>query len=278
MSSGSDAPPKTDFGAAAAQQGAANIEAARTSAKLSNPNINNVYGSQAVTWDGDTPTVNQTLSPQQQALFDQQQGINSTIGNAAQNAANNVVSSTAKPFSFTGASNLVDKAQAALLSRLDPILARQREAQKTALITGGHAVGSEGYGVNMGLQDQKDNDAHTQAILSALGYAPQLLQQETAIRNQPINELNALRANSQATVPSFQSYQGVNTAAAPYMQAAQAGAQQDMNAYNADVGQSNNLMSGLFKVAGGLAGGFFGGPAGAAAGSTAGGALGTAFA
>jgi hypothetical protein len=254
MSSDSGSPPTPDYAGAAQQQGVANQAAARTSARLSNPNVTNVYGQRRVTFgvdgDPDQVNINDTLSPQQQALFDQQQGINTRLGTAAGSLADRVAQTSATPFSFTGSKDLVDKAQTALLSRLDPILERENAARKTALITGGHAVGSEGFGTQMGLQGQKENDAHMQAILQALGYAPQLLQQEIATRQQPFNELATLRSGSPATVPSFQNYSGVNVAPAPIFAGAQAQGQADMNRYNAGVGQQNAMLGGLFSLGG----------------------------
>lgn len=52
-------PPAPDYGAMAVQQGQANIDAARTSAKLSNPNITSPLGSRTITYGGGAPTFNQ---------------------------------------------------------------------------------------------------------------------------------------------------------------------------------------------------------------------------
>lgn len=43
-------PPAPDYAAAAAQQGQANIDAAKTQGKINNPNVINPYGTQTVTW------------------------------------------------------------------------------------------------------------------------------------------------------------------------------------------------------------------------------------
>ena len=261
MSKGSDAPPAPDYNGLAQQQGAANTAAARTTAKLSNPNIINPYGSQTVTWgDNDQATVEQKLNPTQQALFDSQQQMNSQLSSAATTAAGNVQKTTATPFSFTGAQGLVDKAQEALMSRLNPQLDRQRQMRESALISGGHARGSEGYGAEIGTLDRSQNDARMQAIISALGYSPQLLQQEIAIRNQPLNELNALRGQSQATVPTFQNYTGASAAPAPIFAAGQAQDQANMSRYNASVAGDNAMMGGLFS----LGSAFMGAPSGGA--------------
>ena len=70
----SSAPAAPDYAAAATAQGAANKEAALVSGRISNPNITNPYGSRQVTWGGtaDQPevSINDTLSPSQQKLFD----------------------------------------------------------------------------------------------------------------------------------------------------------------------------------------------------------------
>jgi hypothetical protein len=258
MSSGSDSPPKTDFTGAAQGQGVANADAAKLTARLSNPNINNVYGSQTVTYGPDgTPTVNQTLNPTQQALFDKQQAISGQLADTAGTAANNVSKTLSTPFAFTGEGE-VNKAQDAIMSRLQPMLDRQAEAKKTALIAGGHAVGSEGYNAQTNLLDQSQNDARQQAIIAALGYAPQLAQMDIAGRNQPLSELNALRTGSSATVPTFQNYSGAQAAPAPIFAAAQAGAQQDQNNYNAQVAQQNAMMGGVMS----LGSAFLGAPSG----------------
>lgn len=67
-------PPAPDYAAAATAQGAANEAAARTSGRMNNPNVYGPTGSQTVTWEGDQPTIRQNLSPQEQAIFDAEQG------------------------------------------------------------------------------------------------------------------------------------------------------------------------------------------------------------
>jgi hypothetical protein len=55
-----DAPDAPDYAAAAKAQGQANLEAARATAKLNNPNIINPYGTQTVTYGGGPPVFNQS--------------------------------------------------------------------------------------------------------------------------------------------------------------------------------------------------------------------------
>ncbi|UGQ44974.1 tail fiber domain-containing protein [Massilia endophytica] len=90
MGSKGKPPPAPDYVGAAQAQGAANVDAARTSAKLSNPNIINPYGTQTVTYNGDQATVNQQLSDVGQKLFDQQNRISQGMGDLAEGGISRV--------------------------------------------------------------------------------------------------------------------------------------------------------------------------------------------
>lgn len=76
-------PPPPDYAGAAQAQGAANIDAARVQGRINNPNVNNPTGTQTVTWDNDTPTLTQTLSPEEQAIFNRNQGNRQGLGDLA---------------------------------------------------------------------------------------------------------------------------------------------------------------------------------------------------
>ena len=54
-------PPSPDYAGAAAAQGAANLEAAIAQGHINNPNVVNPMGTQNVTWNGNQPTITQTL-------------------------------------------------------------------------------------------------------------------------------------------------------------------------------------------------------------------------
>lgn len=114
-------------------------------------------------------------------------------------------------------------------------------------------------------QQQMANAAQLQQFNQALQGAQfgntalqQSLQQQLALRNQPINEIAALMSGVQVNMPQFQGYQGANVAAAPIFAGTQAAGdfaqrnyQNQVGAYNAQLG----LLSGLA----GAAGGYFGG-------------------
>lgn len=76
------------------------------------------------------------------------------------------------------------------------------------------------------------------------------LQEQLALRNQPLNELNALFGSQQINVPQFAGAPVTSIAPPPIFAAAQAQGQSDMNAYNARMAQQGNTMSGLFGLGG----------------------------
>lgn len=83
-----DAPDPPDYRAAAIEQGQANLEAGKQTSVLSNPNIVTPYGSQQVTYGQNVmgvqqPTVTQTFSPEQQALYDQQNLLSQNLNDTA---------------------------------------------------------------------------------------------------------------------------------------------------------------------------------------------------
>ena len=92
------------------------------------------------------------------------------------------------------------------------------------------------------------------------------LQEQLALRNQPLNEIAALMGGAQVQMPQFQAYQGADVAAAPIFGATQAAgnfAQQNYSnqvaANNAKMGMYGSLLGAAGTAAGG---GFFGSPFG----------------
>jgi hypothetical protein len=96
------APAAPDYVGAAQAQGAANKEAALVSGRIANPNVTNPYGSRTVTWGGtnDAPdvSINDTLSPTGQRLFDQQNQISLGLGDLANQSVSRVSNVMSTPF------------------------------------------------------------------------------------------------------------------------------------------------------------------------------------
>jgi hypothetical protein len=84
--------------------------------------------------------------------------------------------------------------------------------------------------------------------------ANQALQQQLALRNQPLNEITGLMGASQVTVPQFQGYQGATQTAPNLYGAAQNQYQAGLDQYNAKVASNNATTSGLFGLGSSLIG------------------------
>jgi hypothetical protein len=98
---------------------------------------------------------------------------------------------------------------------------------------------------------QGKNDAYTQARMAAINTMPQTYQMSSALRNQPLNELNALRTGSQVTNPSFTNAptQG-QTAGADIMGAKNAQYAAQMQGYNSQQASDAAFNQGLMSLAG----------------------------
>jgi hypothetical protein len=114
-------------------------------------------------------------------------------------------------------------------------------------------------------QQQMANAAQLQQYNQALQNAQfgntalqQSLQQQLALRNQPINEIAALMSGVQVNMPQFQGYQGANVAAAPVFAGTQAAGDFAQRNYSNQVG-AYNAQLGLLSGLAGAAGGYFGG-------------------
>ena len=247
------APTAPDYTGAAAVQGAANIDAARTSAKLSNPNIIGPLGSQTVTYQDDTPTITQTLNPDAQAALASQQKVQKGLADLGQQGIGTVQGALNQPFTpnLPGAQTSVAGApasnqgpsaglygmaqgqgdlsnvaampvnagttgQEAILSRLEPMLARESAATRQRLANQGLVAGGEAYTNEIGNQDRQQNDLRTQAALQGINL-------DMSANNQGYTQAmqNAAFGN-QALAQNY----GQATTAATTQNAAQA---QDMN-------------------------------------------------
>ena len=281
------APATPDYRGAAVEQGAANLEAARATARLSNPNTYTPYGTQLVSYEGDIPTIRQTLTPTAQKTLEAQQGVELSLANLGAKGANTASSVLDKPFSFGGPDvqtsldlsgiakmpvNAGMTGQEAIMKRLEPSLARQRTSTETNLINQGLRPGTEAYDNAIRSLGEQETDARTQAVLQGLnldiganqqGFGQQLeagkfgntaqqqmLAQAIQGRQMPLNEITALMSGSQIQNPQFGAYSGSTVQAAPLFAGAQAQGQFDANKYNQEVSQANAQTAGLYSLGG----------------------------
>ena len=78
----------------------------------------------------------------------------------------------------------------------------------------------------------------------------QSLQQQLALRNQPLNEIAGLMGGSQIQMPQFQGYQGANVAPAPIFAGAQAQNAANMQNYGIQSANVNAQNAGLYSLLG----------------------------
>lgn len=219
-----DPPAPPNYFGAAVGQGQANLQSAITNYLLGNSNQVTPFGSLNSQQTGsfnlpsinipgvgqipsmDIPTFTQTttLSPQQQAIFDQQQKAKGDLANLTAGQTANVSNALSQPYSYANAGDLQDKVQNAIMSRLQPQFDRDEEALRSRLANQGIAAGSDAYNKDWTLFNQAKNDASTQAVLAGMQAAPYALQQDAYLRAQPLNELMALMNGSQVQMPQFQ--------------------------------------------------------------------------
>jgi hypothetical protein len=291
-------PPPPDYAGAAREQGVANVETARVQGRISNPNIYGPLGGQTVTWgENDQPTVTQNLTPTAQATLEAQQRVQQSLANLGEQGlgtARSVIGTGFNPnlpnlrtsLDTSGIARMPVNAgmtgQDAIMARLAPQLERSDRATQQRLANQGLVPGGEAYENAMISQNQQKNDLLTQAAMQGIGLdtaanaqgynqalqsgqfgntaAQQSLQQQLALRNQPLNEITGLMSGSQIQMPQFQGYQGANVAGTPIMQGAMAQGQAAMDAYGIQSANANAANAGLFGMlgtAGGMAGAAF---------------------
>ena len=297
-------PPGTpDYVGAAQQQGQANLEAARASAKLSNPNLVTPYGTQTVqygtgstfdqnaydaaltsyhdklnnydpntgglapnkpnysdyltgTGDQDVATVTQSLSPEEQQIFNANQQNRLGLGQVASQGLGQVQSVLGSKFDPSNLPaqqiNAGQTAQDAIMSRLQPQIERDRETQASTLANQGIPVGSEAYNNSMRASGQQENDLRTQAALQGMGIGQQARQQalseQLTQRELPLNEVTALMSGSQVQLPGSTPYQGQNTQAGNVLGATQAQGAGANQQYGYQVAGQNANMGGLYGL------------------------------
>lgn len=206
-------------------------------------------------------TANVKLSPEQQQLYDLQTSQSIDLSKLASALQGRVGDSLNQPMTTQADINkLSQQAQDAYYAQqthfLDPQYEQAQNSLNASLANQGITQGSEAYNNavnNFGRQKQSAYDtAQQNAILSGPQNAQQLFALSTEARDQPLNEFNALRSQSQVQMPQFQ---GTNTSqAAPTntAQIAQNAYQGQMNSYNQQQAAQNSLYSNLFGLGGSL--------------------------
>lgn len=263
-------PPAPDYAGAASATAAGNKEAAIAAQQGSMINQVTPYGNLSYSQTGTSEAGNPTytakidLSPTGQQLLDYSNQAQLGLGKQTGQALDRVDQSLSQPFDINSSSDAVNKAYSNITSRLDPQWNQATHAKETELVNQGLRPGMEAYDNAMRDFNYGKNDAYTQASTQAMNFAPQTMQLDLAARNQPLNELNALRTGSQVTNPSFVNTPQQQTVGGPNMLgAAQMQGQYNQGAYNQQQAANNSMTGGLFglgsAVVGAPSGGFLSG-------------------
>lgn len=227
----------------------------------------------------DNWSMNQTLSPEQQKLFDQNTAINMQLGDVAQRGVGYVSSALDKPLSFNGMYNVgtpeqlqqqaSDAAYQASTRYLDPQFQQQQSDLESQLANQGITRGSEAWNREMANEAMKKEQAYgqarNQAYQQGMAGAQQLYGQGMGLRNQqiteaqtlqqnPINMLNAVRTGQQmqvANLPQQQNVAQMGQVAGPdLLGAAQATGQYNQGMYNAQSAANSAMWGGLMGMGG----------------------------
>lgn len=274
---GGDAPDYPDPQETAAAQAQANIETAIAQMLMNNANQQTPFGSIQYTQTGtqrvgehDVPlwNIRQSLSPEQQELFDSstnlKQGGLYLATNLLQNAAGNL----SQPFTLQGLPGLTtdmnafrDQQADALMSRFNEDIGQREDQMRTRLANQGIEPGSEAFNAEMKNLQRARTDAGSQAYQQAGAEAQRQFGMEQALRNQGINERQMMRSQPINEImgllgmgggvqqPQFQSGMGANLQSPDIMGLTNSAYNAQMNQYNQQQSNQQNMMGGLFGMA-----------------------------
>lgn len=153
----------------------------------------------------------------------------------------------------------------AAMSRVTPQMDQQYDDLTAQLVAQGLQPGTEAFDRQMSLYYQGVNDMQTQAWLASQSAAAQqaafqndaMLSQyeaDLAARGQPINEITALLSGAQVNVPQFQTATPAGIPTTDIAGMMYDSYDQEMQAYQAELAQANQMWGGLFGLTGSLIG------------------------
>lgn len=217
----------------------------------------------------DQPTLTQTLSPEQQAIYDQRTQNQTGLGQVAGQGIDSLQGVVGTQVDFSGAPqtgsyddtrrNVID----AMMSRTNEDYGRQTDQTNSDLVAAGIRPGTKAYADRMQMIERSRNDARQQAEIAGGNAASQAYGMDSDRRRQaitellarrqtPLNEISALMSGSQVsnpfTAPGYA--QNAQVAPAPVFGATQAQGAWDQGLYNVGAAQASNLQQGLFGLAG----------------------------
>jgi len=261
-----DPPPAPDYIGAAKETAAGNLEAARANAAANRVNQVTPYGNLTYNISGkdsygnDMYTANQTLTPAQQKILEQNQGLSSGLLNTAQQGLDYAGGLLAKPgidmskLPQVGI-NPGETYSDAIMRRLAPQILQENEMSDAQLANQGIAQGTEAYNNAKRTLQMGQNDRQLGAITSGMGVGLQANQQAFGQQGynqmQPINVINALRTGSQVQAPSYVNVPSqANVGGPDILGATNALYSNQVSATNAANQAQGNFLGGLMQLGG----------------------------
>lgn len=204
-------PQSPNYEGAANQQGAANLDAARSTIALSNPNQITPFGSQTYTIGPDgRPVQNQNLSPEQQKRYDDLNSIlPSVTRNIREQTGRNIgeydFSKVMDPNSValsdrktsTGVQGQSAVAEA-LRAREQPRLDKKRQQLESQLLARGFNPGTEGWNEAIDDFSRAENDFNLGLVGISGQEQSRLFDLDSSLRSQEMGEFNS-RFNNQTS-------------------------------------------------------------------------------
>lgn len=234
---------------AAAQQ-SINTQAAQTQQRLNMTNQQTPFGSLNYAADTNSPSgysANVQLSPAQQAILNNLQGTQQSLGGTAGALASNVSGMYSNPAQLDP-SAITNKLMGWQQQYIQPIFNQQQSVLDSKLANQGLTPGSSGFNNAQNLLARNQGDVTNQFFAQD---EPLAFGQEVQKYQLPLQTLQGLLTATQPSGPSFQTTPTEQVQPANYMGAAQQNFQNQQS-------QFQNTMSGLGQV-GGAVGGLFGG-------------------
>jgi hypothetical protein len=258
MGKGSAPKPPNPMKTAAAQE-KMNVNTALTDAAINRvdqygPDGSIVYRQSGTTSVGgrDIPTYSMTttLSPQQQAIKDQEDAAQLNLGTLAKNQSAFLNEYMGKPVDLS-TGNIENYMNTHFMDDFSKDWDESKSRLETDLANKGLRLGSDAY--SRAMADYSKNRSNARDNLYGNQY-DRAMKAVLTERNQPLNEITALLSGSQITNPVQQGVAGVNVAGTDLAGLTQAGYENELAAYNAKQQGISKALGGLFGIAGAFAG------------------------
>lgn len=187
-----------------------------------------------------------TLTPEQQAIFDQTQQAETNLATIANEQSARIGQLLNDPFTYNN-QDAENWAYDLASQRILPQQEQNRKALENQLVNSGIRRGTAAWDSEMGRLTNANSDQLNQLALTG---RQQGFHEALAMRNQPLNEVIGLMSGSQIQNPNatFAQTPQTGVAGVDYTGLVNQKYQGEVNAYNARVGAVGGALGGLFSM------------------------------